>query len=65
MSKEARMSCGACGCQDFSIYKLRDIMLVECKQCKSTSTLGVSEPKIVIGWGYKSNGILCVMESQE
>lgn len=58
------MACGGCGYGTFRMYKLHptDTLLVECRQCKSVSTLTASKPEVVIGWTEGSEGLLTQME---
>ena len=58
-----KMSCGACGNHNFMVYKtLGELLIVECKKCKSISIIRPTQPMLSIEWGEGSQGILCVSE---
>lgn len=54
------MKCGNCGCDTIKLYQVKDFLVAECTQCKSTSHIKTSYPSIVIDWGENSEGILGV-----
>lgn len=54
-----KMMCGNCGGESFAMFELPDGLAAECEQCRSTSVIRASRPKIEIGWGEKSEGVLC------
>lgn len=58
----SQMKCGGCGGEQFKVFTADPTVeiIVECQQCKSTSTIKVSTPKLVIGWGEASTGVLAV-----
>lgn len=54
-----KMGCGGCGGETFEIYQDDKGLVAECCQCKSTSAIRVSLPKIEINW-LNGNGRLAV-----
>lgn len=66
MSMSQEMKCGHCGNCLFKIslaegdQSFPTQLIVECSQCKNTSTLTPTQPTIEIGWGENSEGILYV-----
>lgn len=64
ITKVEIMSCGACGCQTFSMYRKEDMLIAECNSCKST-TIIQAKANLDLGWGGKSDGILCVFPKDE
>lgn len=56
-----------CGGNEFKLYTTEqserlNIIIVECIKCKDLSTLKPTQPKIKIGWGENSKGVLCINE---
>jgi uncharacterized Zn finger protein len=57
------MRCGACGNNEsFTVFKntVTKYLIIECNECKSTSKITVSIPKLLIEWGENSDGILAI-----
>ena len=59
-----KMGCGGCGGETFEVFQDAKGLIVECCQCKSTSTIRVTTPTIDIQFGEKSEGRLAVAPSR-
>jgi len=57
-----QMRCGACGNRTFEIYTRESHLeiMVECMKCASVSIIKPNKPSLMIDWGEKSDGILCI-----
>lgn len=56
-----KATCGGCGNDKFEIYKdpNKEHLICECTQCKDTSEVVITQPKVSINWHGNSKGILC------
>lgn len=64
-----RLSCGNCGGKDFAVYDHTpddrhkpDELHIECLACESVTTVKPTRVRLSLGWGEKSDGILCPLE---
>lgn len=60
-----RMSCGNCGYSEFSIrgddnHKATQLE-VTCLECKSTTSISIGQPTMVLDWGDTAEGVLCFL----
>jgi len=68
------MRCGGCGGEDFQVFTKREDtlgidgvtnLILECNGCKSTSIVQPFKPVMTIGWGDRSDGIICIMGKED
>lgn len=57
------MACGACGCGTFTAHTANkhECIELECTQCKSSSKIVASKPRIEVMWGEGASGVITVM----
>lgn len=63
----ARMSCGACGCTNFTVFghaETTSALVLRCNDCGSTTVITVDRPLMKYQWGKNSEGILCVFPDE-
>jgi len=55
--------CGNCGNPTHNLYKRKnDDIIVECTECKSTSIISASQPKLNIEFGDDSEGRIAIFD---
>ena len=63
------MACGNCGRGLFKMYSAPTNygfkLIAECNNCKSTSIIEPTMPKLDIDWGENAGGILCNMTPKD
>ena len=53
--------CGSCGGTKYELYKSKKHdLIIECFECKSTSVISISQPKISIDFGEDSQGRIAI-----
>lgn len=55
-----KMNCGACGHEKVKIYTDGEMIVMECCDCKATTDVTISKPKIHFSFGENSEGMMCI-----
>lgn len=58
LSGHRRMGCGGCGEELFRLFKAEESLVSICEECKSSSEITISKPKLEINWTEGSDGVL-------
>jgi hypothetical protein len=66
MKNTTKMSCGACGWEEFNIEADNDdsptVLVFECTKCHSTTVYKINTPTMRRDWGDNSEGVTCFFE---